>query len=216
MNIRERLYSGVNPFLLIYLAGIILLISLNACYTPGKAIGQAEKAMNKYPEKVLPVFRGKFPCITTSTKTTVDSSDYKAWKAHTDSIIEFYKTLLDNVEPEIIHDTVPVPDSTKCNEVLSQYRASDKKHKERESLLQSTIKDLQQKLASIPPVKESTVNNIKDDSEVKECELKADRYKQMAEKSDRENEKKATLIKWILILLAGSIVGNILQFKKIF
>lgn len=57
-----------------------ILIFLAGCYTPEKAIKQSNKAIDKHPEQVLPLFRAKFPCDVIKVDTSI---------IYTDTIINF-------------------------------------------------------------------------------------------------------------------------------
>jgi len=53
----------------------MLLTFANSCTTSKNAAKKAEKIMDKYPEKVLPILRKKAPCITVKYDTTFTSID---------------------------------------------------------------------------------------------------------------------------------------------
>lgn len=54
---------------------IFLLLTLASCYTSQKAIKQANKAIQKHPADVLPLFRANFPCDVVGVDTTVYMTD---------------------------------------------------------------------------------------------------------------------------------------------
>ena len=54
---------------------LIFLLLLASCYTPNKAIKDAEKSIRKHPASVLPIFRGAFPCIVTASDTIYQVHD---------------------------------------------------------------------------------------------------------------------------------------------
>jgi hypothetical protein len=54
------------------LAILTLIAFLTGCYTPEKATRQADKALDKYPEKIAPKFREAFPCEVMKIDTVHD------------------------------------------------------------------------------------------------------------------------------------------------
>lgn len=194
---------------------LTVFMVLAGCYTPEKALQQADKAMNKYPDKVLPLFRGQFPCITTAIETKSDSAAFKAWQDSVQQVRSFYEELLSNVVPEVIHDTTIAVDSDICNDMLVKYRANDKKHIEKESILAKQVADLNNKLKSIPPVNNNTVKTVEDSSKIKLLMIQIGDKDYLIRSLQEKNDAKDKWILWLIIaclLLAGV---NVLQFKKI-
>jgi len=69
---------------------LFLLLLFASCYTPNKAIKDAEKSIKKHPASVLPIFRNSFPCIVTSA----------------DTIYQVHDTIIEIPCPtEVIHET---------------------------------------------------------------------------------------------------------------
>jgi hypothetical protein len=62
----------MKNIIILFATATTLLIS---CYTPNKATKQATKAIDKFPANVLPIFRGKFPCITLDVDTVYNWYD---------------------------------------------------------------------------------------------------------------------------------------------
>jgi len=106
--------KGKNFSMLIaVLLGLLLLYVCNSCYTESKAIKQAEKAINKKPLAVLPIFRDKFPCITTKSDTTIINTDTTIWVDCPDTASEKdYFTVHDTIIKKVnnvITKTIKVP-----------------------------------------------------------------------------------------------------------
>lgn len=69
---------------------LFLLMLFASCYTPNKAIKDAQKSIRKHPLSVLPIFRNQFPCIVTDA----------------DTIYQVHDTIIEVPCPtEIVHET---------------------------------------------------------------------------------------------------------------
>lgn len=194
---------------------LIASLLFAGCYTPQKAINQAGKAMAKYPEEILPLFRGQFPCITTSIETKSDSAAFKAWQDSVAQVRSFYEELLSHVVPDTVHDVKTVVDSATCNELLVKYRANDKKHIEKENLLAKQVSDLNTKLKSIPPVNNNTTKSVEDSSKIKALMVQAKDKDYLIRSLQEKNDAKSKLILWLVIACLALAGLNVLQFKKI-
>lgn len=65
-----------------------LLVILSSCYNQKKAVKQAVKAMNEYPDTTGAIFREEFPCVPVS----VDSSGFKESIAELEKKLDTAKT----------------------------------------------------------------------------------------------------------------------------
>lgn len=192
-----------------------IITALSSCYTADKATQQASKAIDKYPKNVLPLFRGKFPCITTAVTTTIDSTDLVKFKDSVNALHEFYNELLDNVIPETIekHDTIQ--DLSFCNAIMRRYERNEGKYKEREATYINQVKDLKERINKTPPIREKVVEKIRDSAKFALLHIQIKDKDFLINSLAEKNESKRQWIMWLLIALLGSIVGNVLQFKKI-
>lgn len=69
---------------------LFILMLFASCYTPNKAIKDAQKSIRKHPLSVLPIFRNQFPCIVTDA----------------DTIYQVHDTIIEVPCPtEIVHET---------------------------------------------------------------------------------------------------------------
>jgi len=167
--------------IIIFISITLLLIAFTGCDTAKRAVKQTNKNIENHPLAVLPIFRGKFPCITTGTEHKVDSTDYKIWKDSVDKINAFYGDLLANIEPEIIHET----DSSNCEEYkanAAKYKANDIKQKNIIALKDNQIAALNERVNNVKPVKDSVLSKIKDSAEIKELLL-------VIAAKDKDNQK---------------------------
>lgn len=81
-----------------YVIGVIFAIFvLASCYTDKKATKQIEKAIDRKPELALEKFREKFPCIETSSDTTIVIKD---------TTIEVEVECPDLVDTTFVRDTI--------------------------------------------------------------------------------------------------------------
>lgn len=86
--------------ILFYVVLIITVCLLMAsCYTEKKAVRQAAKAMNEKPLNILPLFRGKFPCVDLNkSDTVIVNTDTTIWVDCPDTI--------PSTECFTVHDTL--------------------------------------------------------------------------------------------------------------
>ena len=79
----------------------LFLIFLVGCYSARKAENQVNKAIEKHPETVLPIFRGKYPCqiihvdtsyTLTDTIINVDCPDAQYFEIHDTTVLIKTKT----------------------------------------------------------------------------------------------------------------------------
>lgn len=90
--------------LMMALTALVLLISvLTGCYTEQKATKQAVKAIDNYPLKMLPIFRGKYPCVDLNkADTVIVNTDTTIWVYCPDTIpASQYFTLHDTLIREV-------------------------------------------------------------------------------------------------------------------
>jgi len=78
---------------------VMLIATLTGCYTEKKATKQAVKAINEYPLKMLPIFRGQYPCIDVNkADTVIVNTDTTIWVDCPDTI--------PSTEYFTVHDTL--------------------------------------------------------------------------------------------------------------
>ena len=94
---------------------LMIIISFTGCYSAKKATKQATKAMNVYPAKVLPIFRGQYPCVDINkADTVIVNTDTTIWVDCPDTITASqYFTLHDTIliranSPQLKTIRVPV------------------------------------------------------------------------------------------------------------
>lgn len=191
---------------------------LFGCYTDKKATKQVTKAILQKPVIAAELTRKAFPCITTGEVKTVDSVDYNIWKLKLDSVNAFYEELMRSIEPEIIHDTVktdPVVskycEEYKKNETI--YRKNETSFKEKIKNQENQISDLNEKLKTIPPVKEGTTIRIKDSAEIFLIQNKLNELDDKNKKleSSIKTWKRVSISLFILFLL--SMILHVLRTK---
>lgn len=87
-----------------------LLIIFAGCYSAKKATRQATRAMTVHPAKVLPIFRGKYPCVDTGkADTTIVNTDTTIWVDCPDTA---YSPLHDTTFIRVPGKTVQLPEKT--------------------------------------------------------------------------------------------------------
>lgn len=169
------------------------------------------KAKDKDPVKVAGMARNDWPCTTTSIETKNDSAAFKAWQDSVQQIRSFYEELLNNVVPDIVHDTTKIVDSVTCNDLLVKYRENDKKHIEKESILARQVSELNNKLKSIPPVNNNTVKTVEDSAKIFILQAQAAKDGQTIEKLNGTIKSRGTIIKWLIFLLIGFSIPYIIK-----
>lgn len=198
---------------IILIIAAIIATYMPSCTTAKNAPTKAGKLMDKYPEKVLPVFRGKFPCTTTGVTTTFDSTAYKNYLEELQSIDQFYKDLLDNIEPEFIHDTARLTDSARCNELKDAYRRNEAKWIEKVKVLYSRISVLTDAVDKIPAVEKLQQKSVEDSSKLREAAIRESRLtselakeKKRADKAEKRTGEVIETRNWLWLVVFGLIV----------
>jgi len=140
--------------LMLALTALVLLIAtLTGCYTEKKATKQAVKAINVYPLKMLPIFRGQYPCVDVNkADTVIVNTDTTIWVDCPDTIpASQYFTLHDTIVRKVqlpaktirVPVTLPVKTVTIVKEIEDLSRIVEKDIQLAE--LQKKIDELQNK-----------------------------------------------------------------------
>jgi len=100
---KKLLFAKTVMALICIIWMLTVIISFTGCYTEKKATKQAVKAMNVYPLKVLPIFRGQYPCVDVNkADTVIVNTDTTIWVDCPDTIpASQYFTLHDTVVKKI-------------------------------------------------------------------------------------------------------------------
>ena len=185
---------------------LIIIISFTGCYTEKKAVKQATKAMTEKPLKILPLFREKFPCIITGIVRITDSTDYKLWKDSIDKVNAFYGDLLDNIEPEIIHDTT----IKECDE----YRSNEVRYKAKIEYKDRQLLALNEMIKNSKPIHDTVKINTKDSSEVKEIEIKHSAAIKERDLYHHKSDKRGKINVWLIFLVVGLLTPYVIRAIK--
>jgi len=194
--------------LMLALTALVLLIAtLTGCYTEKKATKQAVKAINVYPLKMLPIFRGQYPCVTTNVTHTIDSTAYLSSLDSIRLLTDFYNALMEGIEPTVItsYDTIYLKE---CANYIKEIARKDKII----ALKDKYIADFAKKTKEIAPIVDSKVNEIEDLSAITEMDLKLTKALQERDKLQKSNDKWK---KWFFILAATFGIAIFLRIKKI-
>jgi len=190
---------------------VLLIATLTGCYTEKEATKQVVKAMDVYPLKMLPLFRGQYPCVTTNVTHTIDSTAYLSSLDSIRLLTDFYNALIDGIEPTVItaHDTIY---SKECTNYIKEIARKDKII----ALKDKYIADFAKKTKEIAPIVDSKVKEIEDLSTVTEMDLKLTDALNKIDELQNRNDKKGKIIKWLIFFLIGLSIPYILKAIKFF
>ena len=176
-------YTIILIYAIIIFFCIYTLTAISGCYTQKKASWQVDKATSKYPALVAEKTRHNFPCITKSVDT------------------------LESVKDSLIY--IDCPDNSAINTINEGYESNDTIVK-----INTIYKD---KIVRVPvniPVKTVYITQkIKDSAEIYILNTTINNYKDRVNELDKKNNSKVKFIKWLIIILLISLLGNYLQFK---
>lgn len=197
----------------IFYIGLIIIscLLLTSCYTNKKAAEQVNKAIDKKPLVALPIFRGKFPCVVTGVTTTYDSSAYLASVDSVKQLADFYKELMDGIEPTYITklDTVYLKECANYIKDIDRLK--------RLLIIQEKFnKELFEKTATTPPVIEKNREQVEDLSQVVEIDLKLTQALKERDELQAKNDRKGKTIKWLIFFVIGLSIPYILKAIKFF
>ena len=139
---------------------------------------------------------------------TIDSSAYLASKITIDSLIDVisaYEDILDNIEPVYKTDTV----TKECE----PYKVSEKNYERIIADYKKKVALLAERLADVKPIEISVP--YEDSAKIF---LLAHRVNDLLTQKDKLSSSKSfwqTFSIWVIIGLVLSVIGNILQFKKV-
>jgi len=194
---------------------VVLVITscllLASCYTNKKAAEQVNKAIDKKPLVALPIFRGKFPCVVTGVTTTYDSSAYLASVDSVKQLADFYKALMDGIEPTYItkYDTVYLKECANYIKDIDRLK--------RLMIIQEKFnKELFEKTVTAPPVIEKKREQVEDSSIVTELDLKLTEALKKVDELRAKNDRKGKTINWLIFFLIGLSIPYILKAIKFF
>jgi hypothetical protein len=179
---------------------IIIALIFCSCYSPKKAEKQLIKAQLTHPDVVAKKTSEWYPCVI--SQPSIDSSEVKRWLAIIDSlnndinyeIIEINDTINDTIK-------ITIKDSVGYKYWLKKYKAN-----------QQVIANLKKLLVSKVPTIYKTIY-IKDSSS--SMVLAKQNEKLISEKDgyQKDYQKYLKLSFWLLLLLAISIILNIVKLR---
>ena len=188
---------------------LMIIISFTGCYSATKATKQATKAMNVYPAKVLPIFRGQYPCVVVGVTNSYDSTAYLSTMDSVIQLTEFYKALMANIEPTYItlYDTIYLKE-------CANYIKEIDRLKKVIIIKDNYNKDLTEKAKNIAPVINKQREQVEDLSMIKEMSIEKDKITKERDEYKAKNDKKAKWIKWFVFIIIGLLIPYILKAIK--
>lgn len=194
---------------------ISIAIVLFSCDTTKRAERRQDKILRTHPNVAMVAIRKIAPCITTGSSTTFDSSNFINSLDSIKGINEFYKNLVDNIEPQFIHDTTRLVEHN-CD----GYKQNEYVYKNKIYVLEEQNKQLTSSIKNIKPIIINHRDTTEDLSKVIELENRL--TSEAKENTQFKNKIKSrnTFIFWLIILLVGlsipyiiKIVGKVKNFK---
>lgn len=126
---------------------IIAAISLFSCDTTKRAERRQDKILRTHPNVAMVAIRKIAPCLTTGSSTTFDSSNFINSLDSIKGINEFYKNLIDNIEPQFIHDTTRLVEHN-CD----GYKQNEYVYKNKIYVLEEQNNQLTKSIKNIKPI----------------------------------------------------------------
>mgnify|MGYP000848198981 FL=1 len=194
----------------IYLAiGVCLLLILIGSQSCGH-LKLDSKRLSKIQDRNPQLIAGKCAALypIKAGIPTIDSSAYLASKITIDSLIDVisaYEDILDNIEPVYKTDTV----TKECE----PYKVSEKNYERIIADYKKKVALLAERLADVKPIEISVP--YEDSAKIF---LLAHRVNDLLTQKDKLSSSKSfwqTFSIWVIIGLVLSVIGNILQFKKV-
>lgn len=193
--------------------------TLVSCYSEKKAIDQTDKALKIYPDLVANIARKNFPCITTSSIKTTDSTAYKQWQDSVNKLNSFYQDLINSIEPVEIHDTI----TAGCE----GYEANEQKYRQELSVKNRLIIELNRQIREVKPIHDTVKKLIEDSAKIKLLGAVIDIKERQLEESKKridqlDNDKKDLqtklskrnkLLLYLVIFCCGSGAVSYFQFR---
>ena len=200
-----------KDFLILMAVLIIAAISLFGCDTTKRAERRQDKILRTHPNVAMVAIRKIAPCITTGSSTTFDSSNFINSLDSIKGINEFYKNLIDNIEPQFIHDTTRLVEHN-CD----GYKQNEYVYKNKIYVLEEQNKQLTSSIKNIKPIIINHRDTTEDLSKVIELENRL--TSEANENTQFKNKIKSrnTFIFWLIILLVGLSIPYIVRIVKFF
>lgn len=179
---------------------VIAAIALFSCDTTKRAERRQDKILKTHPNVAMQAIRKIAPCITTGTSTTFDSSSFIGSMDSIKSINQFYKDLIENIEPSFIHDTTKLVENN-CD----GYKQNEYVYKNKIYVLQEQVKELTSSIKNFKPIIINHYDTTEDLSKVNEVD-----NNRLAEvEKNVKLQKKVDwwhLYWWIFILIGAAII----------
>ena len=210
MNINIDRLKVILFYIFLSIAVTLILLS---CNSEKKLTAKAETFTTKYPKKALPFFRGKFPCVTNTVITKVDDTAYRASIDSIKAVIEFYKAMLDAVEPTYIHDTI---NKAKNDAVCPDYRSEINRLNKLIRIKDAAFSELLKRVDSVKPVNNNNKSSIEDLSRISEMDIHLQEAIKKADNYAAKNKHRGKVMIWLSILLAALSIPYIIKAIKFF
>ena len=179
---------------------ILLAIYLISCDTTKRAERQQDHIIRTHPNVAMEAIRKIAPCVTTGTSTTFDSSNFIGSIDSIKAINEFYKDLIDNIEPSFIHDTTKLIENN-CD----GYKQNEYVYKNEIYVLHEQVKELTNSIKNFKPV----IKNVHDTTEDLSKVIEVDNNRLVEVDKNMVLQKKVDwwhLYWWIFILIGAAII----------
>ena len=189
-----------KQFLMLMAVLVIAAISLFGCDTTKRAERQQDHIIRTHPNVAMVAIRKIAPCITTGTSTTFDSSKFIGSMDSIKAINEFYKDLIDNIEPSFIHDTTRLVENN-CD----GYKQNEFVYKNKIYILEEQNKELTNSIKNFKPV----IKNVHDTTEDLSKVIEVDNNRLSEVDKNMKLQKKVDwwhLYWWIFILIGVAII----------
>lgn len=185
--------------------GVVILRACTGCYSEKKATNDVKKAILYFPAQTADIVNKKWPCIPLGTFH--DSLKYLQQIDSVTALNDFYKDLLDHVEPIIKHDTTP----SGCED----YAANELTYQNTIYIKDNLIDELNSRIKNFKPIHD--VDTILDtrliekrDDEIKRWDVRYTIEFNARQKAQASADGKQILINWLIIVcivLAASTGG---------
>ena len=198
-----------NSFLLLMVA--IAAIGLFSCDTAKRAERRQAQILRTHPNVAMVAIRKIAPCITTGSSTTFDSSGFKYSLDSIKEINDFYINLVDNIEPQFIHDTTRLVEHN-----CEGYKQNEYVYKNKIYVLEEQNKQLTKSVKNIKPIIINNRDTTEDLSKVVELDNKLTVSDKKIEVLQAKVKGKNKVILWLIIFLVGLSIPYIIKIVKLF
>ena len=198
-----------NSFLLLMVA--IVTIGLFGCDTAKRAERRQAKILRTHPNVAMVAIRKIAPCITTGSSTTFDSSGFKYSLDSIKEINDFYINLVDNIEPQFIHDTTRLVEHN-----CEGYKQNEYVYKNKIYVLEEQNKQLTKSVKNIKPIIINNRDTTEDLSKVVELDNKLTVSDKQIEVLQAKVKGKNKVILWLIIFLVGLSIPYVIKIVKFF